>query len=49
MRFLGIFAHKPTYNNNMNKNVIKEFIKNTFDDAGVYMLEQIKDDQISFI
>lgn len=49
MRFLGIFAHKPTYNNTMDKNVIKEFIKNTFGNAGVYMLEQIKDDQISFI
>ena len=49
MRFLSIFAHKPTYNNNMDKNVIKEFIKNTFGNAGVYMLEQIKDDQISFI
>lgn len=49
MRFLGIFAHKPTYNNIMDKNVIKEFIKNTFGNAGVYMLEQIKDDQISFI
>ena len=49
MRFLGIFAHKPTYNNNMDKNVIKEFIKNTFGNAGVYMLEQIKDDQILFI
>lgn len=49
MRFLGIFAHKSTYNNIMDKNVIKKFIKNTFGDAGVYMLEQIKDDQISFI
>lgn len=49
MRFLGIFAREPTHNNIMDKNVIKEFIKNTFGDAGVYMLEQIKDNQISFI
>ena len=49
MRFLGIFAHKPTYNNIMDKNVIKKFINNTFGNAGVYMLEQIKDNQISFI
>lgn len=33
----------------MDKSIIKEFIANIFGESGEYMLEQIKDNQISFI